>query len=86
MVEYEGTKEIVNQAAVQMATVVMMAFKDTDTVPQPTLKTSHREQQRQRHGGPVLEKPSFDMDTQTKVCQTKELWSGSHEHSRNQSV
>ena len=34
MAESEGTKEIMSQAAIQVASAVMMAFRDTDTGPQ----------------------------------------------------
>ena len=35
MAPSQGIKERVNQAAIQAATVVMMAFRDTETGPQP---------------------------------------------------
>ena len=49
-----------------MATTVMMVFRDTDTGSQPTNLTSHIEPQRQRHSRSVLEKPSFNRDTQDR--------------------
>ena len=62
----EGIKEMVNQAAIQTATAVMMAFGDTNTRPQTTPTVSHKELQRQGHGGPVLEKPLFNWDAQDR--------------------
>ena len=37
MADSDSIKEIINQAAMQAATVVMMAFRDTDAVPQPSM-------------------------------------------------
>ena len=56
MADYESIKEIENPVAMQAATVVMMAFRDTETGPQPATAPNQQEIQRQRHGGPVLEK------------------------------
>ena len=59
-------KERVNQAAVQAATVVMMAFRNTEIGPWPTTILNQWQTQRQRHGGPILEKPKFNFDTQDR--------------------
>ena len=64
MTESEGIKEVVKQAAVHVATAAMMAFKETGTEPQQTHIVSHMEPQRQRNSQLVLEKPSFNWDTQ----------------------
>ena len=55
-------KEIVNQAAVHAATLVMMAFRDTQTGPQPATLQNQWKTQRQRNGGLALEKPRFNCD------------------------
>ena len=51
--------------AIQAATAVMMVLKCTYVEPRSATKTaSTREPQRQRHGGPALEKPSFTWNGQ----------------------
>ena len=47
--------EIVNQAAVQAATVVMMAFRDSETGHQPATMPIKQNNLRQRYVGMVLE-------------------------------
>ena len=47
MTEPEGKKQTVNQVAVQVAKVVMMALTEAEEGPWPTTIASHREQQRQ---------------------------------------
>ena len=60
MAESESIKDIVNQAAKQADTVVMMAFKDTDTGPWPAIMPSQCQNQRQRDGGLVLKRLKFN--------------------------
>ena len=62
MADSEIIKEIVNQAVMQAATVVMMAFRHTETGPQPAKMPNQPENQRQRNGGLVLEKPKFNWE------------------------
>ena len=51
--------KVMNQAAVQMAMVVMMALWDTETGPWSTTEVSHSESQIQGHSVPILTKPTF---------------------------
>ena len=44
--ESEGIMEIVNQVAIQAATLVMMALRDVEAGPWVTTVASHREPQR----------------------------------------
>ena len=44
MVESESIKEVINQGAVQVAMVVMMALRDTEVGFQLTTAVSYREQ------------------------------------------
>ena len=60
MADFESIKEIVNQVAVHAAIVVMMAFRDTETGPQPATMSNQWENQRQRKAGVVMEKPRFN--------------------------
>ena len=62
MPNFESIKEIVIQAAMQAATAVIMAFRDTETGPWPVRTPNQWENQRQRNGGLVLEKPRFVWD------------------------
>ena len=55
-------KEIVNQVVGQTATVVMMAFRDTETGLLPATMQNLWETQRQRNEGLVLGKPWFNWD------------------------
>ena len=48
--------------AVQVATAVMMAFRDTETGPQPATMPSQWEMQRERKGGLILEKSTLNWD------------------------
>ena len=48
---------------------VMMAFQDTDTVFWPATIPNQCETQRQRHGGPILEKPKFNWDAQDRYVE-----------------
>ena len=66
MADSASIKEIVNQVAVQAATVVMMAVRDTETVPLPATTSNQLETQRQRHGGPLLERPKFNWGMQDR--------------------
>ena len=50
------------QAIMQTATVVMMAFIDTETGPWPAKMPNQSENQRQRNRGLVLEKHKFILD------------------------
>ena len=54
MKDSESIKEIVNQAAMQTATVVIMTFRDTETGPQPAPLQNQWESQRQKHSGLML--------------------------------
>ena len=56
MVECEGIQAIVNQAAVQMVTAVMMTVSDADVEPNLPLKQAC-ESHRDRLVGPALESP-----------------------------
>ena len=62
MADSKGIKGIIIQAAMWAAKEVMMAFRDTETGPQPATTANQQETQRQRHGGPILEKPTFNWD------------------------
>ena len=55
----ESIKEIVNQVAVQAATAVMIAFRDTETGPWPAVMTNQWENQRKNNGGLALGKLRF---------------------------
>ena len=65
MASSEGIKEIVNQAAVQRAAAVMMAFSDTETGSKLAMILTS-ETHRQRHGGHVIEMPNFNWDMQDR--------------------
>ena len=54
MAELDSIKEVVNHAAMQAATAVMMALRDAKAGSWPTTAVSHREPQKQRHSGTVL--------------------------------
>ena len=56
MPESESIQATVYEAAIQAATVLMMALSDADAGPQPATTASLREPQRQRHGRPALER------------------------------
>ena len=56
-------REIVNQAAVQAARVVVKAFRDIETESQPAPTQNQCEIQRQSNRGLILEKPRFNWDT-----------------------
>ena len=61
MAESQAMQSIINNAIVQAATAVMMAIRHADVGPRSAVNTANpREHQRQRYGGPALEKPSFD--------------------------
>ena len=62
MAESVEIKEMVNQTAIQLATAVMMALRDTYARPLPTTTASHREPQRQWHSGTIFEKLLFNWD------------------------
>ena len=61
MADSESIKEIVNQVAVQEAATVMMVFRDTDTGFLLASTPNQHKNQRQRHGGLVLEKLRFNL-------------------------
>ena len=48
--------------AVQAATAVMMAFKDTETGTQPATAPNQQKIQRHQSGGLVLQKPNYNWD------------------------
>ena len=60
MADSESIKAIINHLAVQAATVVMVAFRDTETGPQLATTRNQQETQRQQNGGLVLEKLRFN--------------------------
>ena len=60
MEDSESIKEIVNQVAMQAATGITMAFKDTDVALWPATMLNHYENQRQINRGLVLEKLRFN--------------------------
>ena len=62
MADSEIIKEIANHVAVQAATVVIMAFRDTYTGPWHATIPNQHENQRQRNRGLVLEKVQFNCD------------------------
>ena len=64
MAESRNIIEVVNQAAVQAATVIMMALRDAQAGFQPTTAVSHRVT-KQRYSGPILVKLLFNLGTQT---------------------
>ena len=64
MAESEGIQEVVNQAAIQAATTVMMALIGMGVGPNLAPTAKLREPQQQRCGGPALEKPSFNRNMQ----------------------
>ena len=66
MVDLENIKEVVNQAAVQAANVVMMMLRDTEAGSQLITVASHRWPKRQRHSRPILNKPAFNWDVQDR--------------------
>ena len=66
MADSENIKEILNQVAVQEATLVTMAFRDTETGPWPATIQNWLETKRQRNGGLILEKPSSNWDVQDR--------------------
>ena len=69
MAESDGIQEIVNKAAIQVATAVMMVLRDADSGTQPATTASLREPQRQRNGTPALEKPSFHWNAQERYIE-----------------
>ena len=60
MVDSESIKEIVNQAAMEAAAVVMMAFMDAEIGLLIVAMQNQLETQGQRNGGLVLQKPQFN--------------------------
>ena len=60
MADSDSMNKIVNQAAMQAATVAMMAFRDTEIEPWPATMPNQQENQRQSNGGMVLEKPRLN--------------------------
>ena len=57
--------------AVEAATVVMMAFRDMETGPQPARMQNQCETQRQMNGGLILEKPRFSCDVPDRYVKPK---------------
>ena len=66
MTETEAIQEVVNQATIQAATVVLMALGGVDVGPHLAPTANLRQQQWQRHGRPVLEKPLFNWSAQDR--------------------
>ena len=58
----EGIQAIVYQAAIKVATAVMMGLKDADVGPWPAAAAGPRELQ--RHDRPALERPSLNWNAQ----------------------
>ena len=63
MKESESIKEIVNQVSMQANTVVMMAFRDTETRLWPATTQNQLETQSKKNGRLILEKPRLKWDT-----------------------
>ena len=62
MADSDSIKEMVHQVAMQAATVVMTAFRDTEPGLQTATTQYQWQNQRQRYGGLILEKPRFNCD------------------------
>ena len=60
MAESDLVKEVVNQVAVQVETVVMMALRDTEAGPNQPAWWAIGSHKKQRHSGPILVKPVFN--------------------------
>ena len=60
MAESESIKEIINGATIQVAMMVLMALRNTETGPQLTSSISQKEPLRLRQSGPVLVKLTFN--------------------------
>ena len=69
MGESEGIQEVVNQAAIQVATVVMMTLRGVAAGPYLAQAANLREPQQQRHGRLALIKPSFDWNVQDRYIE-----------------
>ena len=61
MGDAESIKDIVNQVAVQEATVVMMAFRDTHTRPKLSTMPDQYENEMQKTENFILEKLRWDV-------------------------
>ena len=67
MVESKAMQSIVYKAAIPAGTAMMMAIRDADAGPRSAAnKSSIGGHQRQRHGGPALEKPAIGWNGQDK--------------------
>ena len=69
MIETEGIQNVVNQAAIQAATAVMMTMRGPDVGPLLVPSANLREPQWWRHGRPALEKPLFNWNAQDKYME-----------------
>ena len=69
MAESEGIQEVINQGAIQEATVVMMVLIGMNVGPHPAPTASLREPQWQRHSGLALEKPLFNWNVQERCVE-----------------
>ena len=68
MAESDGIQEVVKQAAIQAAVVIML-LRGVDAGPYLAPTAKLREPQQQRHGGLALEKPSFNWNAQDRYVE-----------------
>ena len=66
MAESEGFQEVVNKAAMQAVTVLMVALRGMDVGQYLAPIANLREPQQQRHGWLALEKPSISWNVQDR--------------------
>ena len=69
MTESEGIQAIVNQAAIQAPTALMMMLSDADVEPKPATTARMREAQRQGYCGIAIQKPSFNWNIQHRCSE-----------------
>ena len=69
MAEFEGIEEMVNQASIQAATVVMIPFRDVNVGSQPVSTTSPRKPEGHRNSGLALERPLLNCNTQDRYVE-----------------
>ena len=67
MAESECMKEIVNQAAIQVAAPVIIALRNAEAGPWPTTMASQRESQRQSQSGTIQKKTAFNWSARTSM-------------------
>ena len=69
MVESKEIQTVVNQAAIQAATAIMMMLRGADAKSQLASVANLREPQQMRHGRPALEKHWFNWNAQEKYIE-----------------